>query len=247
MPRAGRGRSRSGEAEVIVWLASFPRSGNTFLRILLHRLYGVRSSVVYDVDGVAKRLGEAFVGYEERPAAYAEMRASDAVHFVKTHRQRDLDVAEGDRAICLVRDGRDSLVSWARMMSEDDPSQFGARLREMIERDTAIGTGSWGNNVLSWLQPSASQRMVLRYDDLIAEPVREVTGAMAALVPEVQPLAGAEAPDFVALRETDALFFRRGVVGSHRDELPTDLHELFWSRPGNAEAMALLGFSRTLR
>ncbi len=57
MQRAGKGRSRSGGAEVIVWLASFPRSGNTFLRILLHRLYGVRSSVVYDVDGVAQRLG----------------------------------------------------------------------------------------------------------------------------------------------------------------------------------------------
>lgn len=240
MPKGGRGRSRSGEAEVIVWLASFPRSGNTFLRILLHRLYGVRSSVVCDVDGVAKRLGEAFVGYEERPAGYAEMRASDAVHFVKTHRQRDLDVAEGDRAICLVRDGRDSLVSWARMMSEDDPSQFGARLREMIERDTAIGTGSWGNNVLSWLQPPASQRMVLRYDELIAEPVCAVAEAMAA-VPEMRPVDGAEAPDFKALREADGLFFRRGVVGSHRDELPGELHELFWSRPGNAEAMALLG------
>ena len=64
---------------MIVWLASFPRSGNTFLRILLHRLYRVRSSVVYDVDGVAERLGESLVGFEQQPMSYDEMRASDAV------------------------------------------------------------------------------------------------------------------------------------------------------------------------
>jgi len=230
---------------VIVWLASFPRSGNTFLRILLDRLYGVKSSTVYDVDGVARRLGEGFVGYADRPASYAAMRASDEVHFVKTHRQRDADVDETDRAICLVRDGRDSLVSWARMMSEDDPAGFDLRLREMIERDTPIGTGSWGKNVLSWLQPAAPQRIVLRYDELIAEPIARVTEAMADLAPQLQRLEPADAPGFAELRQTDARFFRRGVVGSHRDELPADLHELFWSRAGNAEAMALLGFART--
>jgi hypothetical protein len=65
---------------MIVWVSSFPRSGNTFLRILLHRLYGVRTSVVYDVDGVATRLGEALVGFEERPAAIHAMRTDKQVH-----------------------------------------------------------------------------------------------------------------------------------------------------------------------
>jgi hypothetical protein len=77
---------------VIVWLASFPRSGNTFLRIVVHRLYGVRTSTVYDVDGVAQRLGAGLVGFEEREATFEDMRASDQVHFVKTHRPRDEDV-----------------------------------------------------------------------------------------------------------------------------------------------------------
>lgn len=229
---------------MIVWLASFPRSGNTFLRILLHRLYGVRSSVVYDVDGVAERLGESLVGFEQQPMSYDEMRASDAVHFVKTHRQRDASILDGDRAICLVRDGRDALVSWARMASEDDPSRFEAELRGMIERDTPTGTGSWGSNVLSWLRPEASHRVVLRYEALIADPVEVVTAAMAALVPEVRP-TGAEAPDFAELRAADGQFFRRGVVGSYRDEMPDDLHELFWSQPDNAATMALLGLGGT--
>ena len=83
--------------------------------------------------------------------------------------------------------------------------------------------------------------MVLRYDDQIAAPVQGVSEAMAAVVPEVRPVDRAVGPDFAALREAVWRFFRRGVVVSYRDELPAELHELFWSRPGNAEAMALLG------
>jgi hypothetical protein len=82
---------------------------------------------------------------------------------------------------------------------------------------------------------------VLRYEALIADPPEVVMAAMTALVPEVR-LTGAEAPDFAELRAADGQFFRRGVVGSHRDELPDDLHELFWSRPDNVAAMAMLGF-----
>jgi hypothetical protein len=42
---------------MIVWLASFPRSGNTMLRILLHRFYGRLSYSLYEegaVDGTAR-------------------------------------------------------------------------------------------------------------------------------------------------------------------------------------------------
>jgi hypothetical protein len=58
---------------MLVWVASFPRSGNTFLRIVLHRFYGVRTSVIYDGDGVADRLGSDMIGFEERPGTIDAM------------------------------------------------------------------------------------------------------------------------------------------------------------------------------
>lgn len=227
---------------MIVWIASFPRSGNTFLRIVLHRLYGVRSSVIYDVDGVAQRLGEDVVGFAERPMSYDEMRASGAVYFVKTHRQRDAGIVDGDKAICLVRDGRDCLVSWARMNSEAEPARFEAELRVLIEQEAPTGTGSWGANVLSWLEPQSNNRAVLRYDELIADPVGAVTAMLAALVPGMPRVAG-EVPEFATLRAADGAFFRRGIVGSYRDEMPDELQALFWSRQDNATAMARLGYA----
>jgi hypothetical protein len=39
-----------------------------------------------------------------------------AVHFVKTHKRRKGD---GSPAICLVRDGRDALVSRARLLAAE--------------------------------------------------------------------------------------------------------------------------------
>jgi len=136
--------NESKETEVIVWIASFPRSGNTFLRIALHRYFGIRTSVVYDFDGVAERLGSEFIGFQDRLACYDEMRGSSEVYFIKTHRQRDDQILAGDKAICLVRDGRDALVSWARQRSESAPRTFEAHLREMISTRAERGTGGWG-------------------------------------------------------------------------------------------------------
>lgn len=228
-------------AEVLLWVTSFPRSGNTFLRIILHRLYGVRTSTVYDVDGVAERLGKDLIGFTDRPGSLAELRASDEPHFIKTHRQRDVDVDENDPAICLVRDGRDALVSWARQASEQDPSSYEAELRERILRVGAVGTGSWGNNVLSWVQPPAPHRVVLRYEDLIHDPRAAVTPIVAALAPALILRPDAAIPSLDELRRHDDRFFRRGRTGSHHDELPASLHQLFWSRADNRAAMTLLG------
>ncbi|WP_433551899.1 sulfotransferase domain-containing protein [Micromonospora zamorensis] len=228
---------------MIAWVSSFPRSGNTFLRILLHRLYGVRTSVVYDVDGVATRLGSALVGFEERPAAIRAMRSDKQVHFVKTHRQRDDDVNESDRAICLVRDGRDSLVSWARLNSEGEGREFETELRAMINREETVGTGSWGQNVLSWLLPPTPHRATLRYEELVREPQASVERVIAELLlPEMMPRAEVSIPSFEELHAIDSGFFRRGQTGTHLDELPDDLHQLFWSRPDNRAAMALLRY-----
>jgi hypothetical protein len=230
---------------MIVWIASFPRSGNTFLRIMLNRLYGVRTSVVYDFDGVADRLGPSLVGFEERPGTYAAMRESPQVHLVKTHRPRDELVMNRDKAICLVRDGRDSLVSWARQRTEDGTRAYADELRDLIYLSASRGAGQWGLNVLSWLQPEHPGRVVLTYKELTCNPgaaARRVTDALGL---GLEPAATATVPSFAELHQIDGQFFRRGFTGTYRDELPEDLHQAFWAQPGNAAAMELLGWNET--
>jgi len=225
---------------VLIWVASFPRSGNTFLRIVLHRRYGVSTSVIYDSDGVAERVGAELIGYADRPASLVEMRVAFEPHFIKTHRPYGVEVDSADRAICLVRDGRDALVSWARMLSADDPARFATVLRQLVEDDAGRSSRSWGMNVLSWLQQPAPHRVLLSYADLIADPVTAADRVMAVVAPALQPNKDAVIPGFDELRRADPDFFRRGKVGSHVDEFPPELRELFWARPGNRAAMKLL-------
>jgi hypothetical protein len=227
---------------VIVWIASFPRSGNTFLRIVLNRLYGVRTSVVYDVDGVADRLGPSLVGFEERPGPFAAMRESPELHLVKTHRPRDRQILDGDKAVCLVRDGRDCLVSWARQRSEDGARCFADELRDLIFLPAGRGAGPWGRNVLGWLQPAHPGRVVLRYEELIDNPEAAVRRVADGLRLGLEPATAAAIPTFAELHQVDGRFFRRGFSGTYCDELPEDLHQTFWAQPGNAVAMALLGW-----
>jgi hypothetical protein len=233
---------------VIVWLASYPRSGNTFLRIVLHRLYDVPTYSVYeDDDPVAQRVGPTIVGYRPKPADRKLMADGPEVHFVKTHKRRKTD---GHPAIYLVRDGRDAVVSAARLRAttESAPGQGKSRferlLREEITRPSIAGqpsSGTWGGNVLSWLDGTAPL-VVLRFEDLVADPHGAATLAVSSLLPDLLPAAEVSIPSFDDLHSIDPDFFRRGVVRSHRDEMPDELHELFWAQPENTIAMRRLGY-----
>jgi hypothetical protein len=235
---------------VIVWLASYPRSGNTFLRIVLHRLYGVPTYSIYqDDDPVAQRVGPALVGYRPKPVERAVMEDSTEVYFTKTHKRRKADAY---RAIYLVRDGRDAVVSHARLRASqqgtaggDAQKPFETLLREEILRPYIEGqpsSGTWGGNVLNWLAAADVPLAVLKYEDLIVDPRGSVERAVSSLVPELVPIAEARIPSFEELHSVDPSFFRRGVTQSHRDEMTEELHKLFWEQPENATAMRLLNY-----
>lgn len=235
---------------MIVWLASYPRSGNTFLRIVINRLYGCGSSTVYPVDGVRERLGDVVVT-ENTSISLAQMRNSRDVHFVKTHRRRSYDASTADGALYIARDGRDALVSFARQRTEETPERYGEELQELIQRHTG-GTASWGQNVLSWLPPdeptgiiSARPTVLIRYEDLVRDPLVTVTEAIRRIVPDLPTRTDVTLPTFGELQQVDPRFFRRGTTGTHRDEMPAELEELFWSYDDNREAMNRLGYGRT--
>jgi hypothetical protein len=97
--------------------------------------------------------------------------------------------------------------------------------------------------VLSWLRPAAPHRILLRYKDLAREPRAAVERTMATLLPDLRPLTDAQIPSFAELQETEGGFFRRGHMASHLDKLPHELLALFWTQPGNATAMRLLGYT----
>ena len=90
-----------------VWIASYPRSGNTFLRTVLNHCFGLKSTSVYPNDLGGNKLLENYVGHIE-PEPYMRLVSTDnTAPLVKTHElPRD-----NFSAIYVIRDGRAACAS----------------------------------------------------------------------------------------------------------------------------------------
>jgi len=219
---------------VILWIASYPRSGNTFLRVVLKTAFGLPSDSLYaeksDIPGLMREVREGLVPGRSR----SDMARSADLCCVKTH---DLPGDDDFPAIYVVRDGRDALVSYAHyaleiLEGQPAPSDaaFLAMLRTLVS--TNLHFGGWARNVDAW-QSRKGPTQVIRFEDLIVDPIPVVERALAGLGIRSQSTAS-RLPTFAELRKTSPAFFRVGRVGSHRDEMPEELEELFWSRSAGA-------------
>ena len=138
----------------MIWLASYPRSGSTFLRIVLDEVYGIESSTFHLQNDYP--LDADYAGYP----------------VVKTHQLPD-ELIPGDRsipAVYLVRDGRDCVVSLAhyRKQLQAPESDFHLNLLAAIEAAEGSHFGGWSEHVRRW---SARAALVIRFEDLIADPI----------------------------------------------------------------------------
>lgn len=225
---------------MIVWLASYPRSGNTFFRILLKQLYGINTPTAYvGGDFTAFEVGKELVGHVSDEWTVEEMASKPETLIVKTHRR----ASDHYPAIYLHRDGRDSIVSYARKKTEKG-GLYEDALRELITTCSS-STGTWGQNVLHWFNRQSENTVFVRYEDLVANPEQVVAQTLQKLNLRLElKLENQSAPKFEELQTVNEQFFRRGVVGSYQDELSDEMHELFWSQPEHQEGMRLLGYER---
>lgn len=226
----------------MIWLSSYPRSGNTFFRNVLVEVYGLESSSFYDNVGLPEN-------YTDYP-------------FVKTH-MLPHELVPKDKsipAVHLVRDGRDAIVSMAHQQIEiyNSDNSFRQIIREAIEAAEGSYFGGWSQNVLDWLDRST---MVVRFEELIVDPITQVD-RINSFFP-LPPKNEDNLPTFEALKHGQPKYgrgkrlakdeqeeidiikksFRRGKAFGWRDELDRDLQNLFWSYHRNT--MERLGYERT--
>jgi glycosyltransferase involved in cell wall biosynthesis len=207
----------------MIWLASFPRSGNTFFRNVLHEVYGIKSST-----------------FHRDPARDPDRNfANRAV--VKTH---ELPIHLPDElrelpAVYLVRDGRDALNSIAHHRRDIvvPGSDWYNNLLEAALAHQEGFFGGWSENVRQW---TARAAVVIRFEDLIADPIREVEKLRAIIelpepdrekLPTFKDLkfgrpayGGGRGDKFSA--ERVAKHFRAGKVGGWKNELPEEMQWL---------------------
>jgi len=178
----------------LVWLASYPKSGNTWLRAFLHNYitnattpHSLKALTDFSAVECAAAFFEGVLGPRDvqrmRPIVHNRlMGLHDDLVFVKTH---NANLAIEGIALCtpavtagaivVVRDPRDIAVSYARYLGKpiDEVIGFMAHPRaanEATAQQVFEYLSSWSAHVESWL--SAPRTLVVRYEDMLADAPR---------------------------------------------------------------------------
>lgn len=180
----------------IIWIASYPRSGNTWMRFALR-------SYLMAGQSVAQSAGEdAFETIEDViPDFHLIARSGDTLRLngstpviLKTHYLPSADDMRAYRdvpgkALYLVRNPRDVMLSVARYTGVSPSVEMRARARARAWARRFLSNygypnwpyaiGSWPQNVAEWTDPVITRRLlpgieplIMRYEDLRSDPVR---------------------------------------------------------------------------
>jgi hypothetical protein len=217
----------------MIWLASYPRSGNTFIRNILFQVYGLESSVHHNLPD--RKSPEDFHRYP----------------VVKTHLPpHELPTGHQDEpSVYIIRDGRDAIVSeaWHRKNFKNSKSKVKLNMLEAIFAAEGSHFGGWSSNVAAWVKKAD---VVLRFEDLIADPLAEVQKIgrvlqLPAAKPENLPTFEQQKTGTPKYGRANDLghneqFFRSGKRGNWQEEMPEWVHQIFWRYHG--EVMEALGY-----
>jgi hypothetical protein len=138
-----------------VWLASFPRSGNTLLRTILWNCFALRSASVYPNDLGQNHSLEETVGHIEHDAGKISFPPNQKTCLVKTHEHKQ----DAQPAIYVVRDGRTAIVSLWEFYDRRIP------LKTLIEGTHQFG--KWQDHLQAWDYSRRPKTLFLRYEDLL--------------------------------------------------------------------------------
>lgn len=253
----------------ITWLASYPKSGNTWVRfLLLHYFYGESA----EPKDMALRIPDIHA-----PEEFYRARETQPRLLVKTHRKLTPQMphfADTARAIYIVRNPRDVLLSFLNYVRLVDglPSNVTdahyARLFIGRGGDPVwyrSGSGSWEANVVSWTVQKHFPLLLVRYSDLKEDAplqLRRMLEFMGEEVDEGRVHRAAELSSFDRLRALEIrekenptsntvfaggrqamlrgrMFVNKGHLGGSLAAVGSGLDEAFDQRFG--EAMRRLG------
>jgi hypothetical protein len=217
-----------------IFIVGYPRSGHTWFQNLVAGIvFGIDPEFAHD-SLIQERVPD--VHYKRTYKRYG------ATAYFKSH---ELPRKEYRRVVYLLRDGRDVMVSyWHFLKALRGDVDF-----LMLVQGEGLTPCRWHEHVDQWLaNPHGAEQLVVRYEDLQAQPLRELgrfcsfaklerTPAQMEHVAEKAAFAKAKHKERTqgwdnAAWPKEHAFIRRGEVGSWRDEMPADVLAAFLSTSG---------------
>lgn len=234
------------------FLASFPKSGNTWLRFIAAHLLHPEEPV--DFSTIAWQVPDTHL------AEAAELEGTPRPRVLKTHRHVERRMR---RVVYLVRDPRDvciSLFHYSRKTGKLDSAQPVDVQLPVFARAFAEADG-WAEHVGGWLGARHGREgfLLLRYEDLLADApaqiarladflgvqadwqrCEDIAAATDRRIMQKQEQRQGASWQGAAGTDQSIPFVRKGTAGGWRQELPAEAAELMerrWKRE-----MARLGY-----
>lgn len=195
----------------LIWLASYPRSGNTFLRTVLWNCFGLKSASVYPQDMGKNSQLMNYVGHIEHSGNGKIVFPSGAPKLLKTH-----EFPKNDKpAIYIVRDGRAACASLFHFYN-------GAISMENIIAGKHR-FGSWSGNVEAWAPWNRPNTLLLKYESLrdnLEQTLEIISGFLK------KPILNKTVPSREDIAGKDGKWVRKR--SNWRDDYSEDLLNLFY-------------------
>jgi sulfotransferase family protein len=165
------------------FLVSYPKSGNTWLKFMLTSLLSGNEADFDNDSSVIANVGSHRATPRLLPDGGRLIKSHEPYSNPQKHAYR--------KAIYLVRDGRDVAVSYYHTLIRRGKFEgdFGPFLRLFLGGGVD-GYGPWHQHVESWLASplrANGSLLVLKYEDLLTEPVQGVGQVMEFLGRPVSP------------------------------------------------------------
>lgn len=153
-----------------VFLVSYPRSGSSWLRLMLARLAWDVEPDFDSIQHLFPDVGRHLSSPRTRAGARL-IKSHERPHVAYNHRYR--------RVLYLVRDGRDVAVSYYYYLQSRGRLPEGAGFAPFLDafcQGRLDGYGAWHDHVTDWLETTADLCLI-RYEDLKADPEAQLKRA----------------------------------------------------------------------
>lgn len=214
-----------------VFVAGFPKSGNTWMQNLVTGIL---------LDSTSKLITPQLIN-EIVPDVQAKKyykRFFKSMVF-KTHL---LPKPEYKKVIHLVRDGRDALVSYYNM-GKNKNIDYKFSLKDMVVDGKGVYPAKWHTHAKAWIEnPYNAEIIIVKYEDLHANSLREMKKISDYLEVDLSDERLMEIynnnsignvrsrvekfgmdNDHTWKNKPITSFFRKGKVGTYKDEMPSEL------------------------
>ena len=138
-----------------IWLASYPRSGNTLVRTILFQCFNLKTGSVYTEDFAGNKKLEEYVGHIEQNEDRSISFPEGNLPIIKTHA-----LHKGENyTIYVIRDGRAAAASFWEFTNPKVP------MSNIIEGKHKFGR--WCDHLNFWNPLMRPNTLLMKYEDIL--------------------------------------------------------------------------------